>query len=49
LNRVVAAFGPTAVEMIVVWRETAKPLGFAPERGAAGSQPAADRFAFNPN
>jgi hypothetical protein len=49
LSRVAAAFGPSAVERVVVWREIAQPLRFAPERGAAGSQPAADRFTFNPD
>jgi hypothetical protein len=49
LSRVAAAFGPTAIEMIVVGRETTRPLRFAPQRGSAGSQPAADRFAFGPD
>jgi hypothetical protein len=39
LSCVAAAFDPTAVEMIVVWREAAKPPRFAPERGSSGSQP----------
>ena len=44
-----AAFVPSAVEMIVVWREAAKPLRLVPERGAAGPQPATDRFTFGPD
>jgi hypothetical protein len=47
LSGVAAAFGPAAVEVIVVWREAAGPLQFAPERDSTGSQPAADRFALN--